>query len=156
MKRADKAFVLGAALDLLAAGVLTLSASPVDAGSLSRPFSPDSPWNTPIDQGHTSYSEPNSIENRQFKDPSLANSWIQTVNLLFKTPLDAPVVNWSFDTLNDNGNFSAHGAVQIKTPANLTIQHGDDGWTIFTDPDGVHYWETWAAKYNASTPNLPR
>jgi hypothetical protein len=145
------AALLGIALDSVGAGALAISASPAELGTLSRPFSADSPWNTPIDQSHTEYSDPTSNENRQFRDTSLANSWIHTENLLFRTPVDAPLVRWNFNTLNSLGKFSSNGTLQIKTPTNLRITHGGDGWAIFSDPDGVHYWETWAATYNAST-----
>jgi hypothetical protein len=151
MKLNVKTGVIGAVLALAAAGALTIPAAPAEAASLLHPFSADSPWNVPIDQAHVKYSDPNSIENRQFRDKSLANSWIQTENLLFETPVNAPLVKWAFDTLNDGGKFSANGTLQIQTPMKLTITHGSDGWSIFTDPDGVHYWETWAATYNASS-----
>jgi hypothetical protein len=143
--------VVGAALALAAAGALTIPATPAEAGSVLHPFSPDSPWNTPIDQTHVNYSDPNSVENRQFRDPLLANSWIHAENLLFETPVNAPRAKWTFDTLNDGGRFSSNGVFQIQTPKELIIAHGVDGWSIFTDPDGVHYWETWAATYDAPT-----
>jgi hypothetical protein len=153
MKLSFKTAVVGAALVLTAAGALTIPAAPAEAGSVLHPFSADSPWNTPIDQAHAKYSDPNSIENRQFRDTSLANSWIggESENLLFETPVNAPVAKWTFDTLNDGGRFSSNGTLQIQTPKKLTITQGGDGWSIFTDPDGVHYWETWAATYDAST-----
>jgi len=151
MKLNVKTAAVGAALALAAAGASSFQLPPAEAGSVLHPFSADSPWNTPIDQAHVKYSDPNSIENRQFRDMSLANPWIQTENLLFETPVNAPLAKWAFDTLNDGGTFSSNGTLQIQTPKKLTITHGGDGWSIFTDPDGVHYWETWAATYNAST-----
>ncbi len=139
------------ALVLTVSGGLTIPTAPAEASSVLHPFSTVSPWNTPIDQAHVKYSDLNSIENRQFRDASLANSWIQTETLLFRTPADAPHVKWTFDTLNNGGTFSSKGTLQIQTPKDLTITHGDDGWSIFTDPDGVHYWETWGATYDRKT-----
>jgi len=143
------AALAGIAVSFTAVGVLIVLTDSAEAGSVLHPFSADSPWNTPIDQAHVEYTGPNAIENRQFRDSSLANTWIAAENLLFNTPNNAPLLKWTFGTLNDGGRFSNNGTIQIGTPKNLVLTHGDDGWSIFTDLDGVHYWETWAATYNA-------
>jgi hypothetical protein len=123
---------------------------------MGRLFSADSPWNTPIDPSRVRYTAPSTIENRQFRDTALANSWIQEENLLFNTPADAPVRRWDYDTFNNGdkdvnaGRFSHSGTLNLATPESK-ITHGGDGWLIFTDRDGVHFWETWDAHYDAKT-----
>jgi hypothetical protein len=137
--------------------------TPTDPDDYTRPvfgmgrlFSADSPWNTPIDPSHVTYTAPSTIENRQFRDTALANSWIQMENFLFKTPADARVSRWDYDTFNDGdkdvnaGKFSHSGTLNLATPKSK-ITHGGDGWLIFNDLDGVHFWETWAARYDAKT-----
>ncbi len=95
---------------------------------MQRPFSADSAWNKPIDQDVDRFSDPTAIENLQFQDPSLANPWVQTQDLLFETPANAPLATWNFDVLNDGGTFSLTGTVDLPTPTNLVITHGGDGW----------------------------
>jgi hypothetical protein len=123
---------------------------------VGRLFSADSPWNTPIDPSRVTYTAPSTIENRQFRDTALANTWIQEEDLLFKTPADAPVRKWDYETFNNGdkdvnaGRFSHSGTLNLATPESK-ITHGGDGWLIFTDLDGVHFWETWGAHYDAKT-----
>ena len=115
-------------------------------------FSTNSLWNTPVSQLNVQYSDPNSVQNLQFKDTNLATTWVQSENLFFNTPTDAPHVKWTYDVLNQatvGGGFSSHGTLDLATPTNLTSTHGSDGWTVFTDPDGIHYWETWKASYDS-------
>lgn len=137
--------------------------TPTDPDDHTRPvfglgklFSADSPWNTPIDPSSVTYTAPSTIENRQFRDTALANSWVQVENLLFKTPADARVRRWDYATFNDGdknvnaGKFSQNGTLNLATPESK-ITHDGDGWLIFTDLDGVHFWETWGAHYDAKT-----
>jgi hypothetical protein len=148
-----------------------LAGRPCGAQSLpdiAHPFSADSAWNTPIDPAHITYTDPTAIENQQFRDQALANTWIQQVdNLLFITPPDTPLTLWNFDpgkhavystvasaplklwrydTLNNGGVFSTGGEMLIPTPPALgpTLEFAD--WSMFTELDGVHLWETWAAE----------
>ncbi|KJC53499.1 hypothetical protein UP06_00020, partial [Bradyrhizobium sp. LTSP857] len=117
-------------------------------------FSADSLWNTPISELNVQYSDPNSIQNLQFENTSLANTWVQSADLFFSTPTDAPHMKWTFDVLNQatvGGGFSSHGTLQLSTPIDLTPTHGSDGWAVFTDPDGIHYWEAWKASYDSAS-----
>jgi len=121
-------------------------------------FSDDSLWNTPIDLTKITYSDPNSIQNVQFRDPTLGNAWIQSESLFFTTPDDAPMATWYFNTLNtvpigndvDNG-FTINGSVQIATPINLLPTHASDGWVVFTIPNTDYYWESWGTTYDTTT-----
>jgi hypothetical protein len=116
-----------------------------------RMFSPDSPWNTPIDPSRVKYTPSSAKENRQFRDKSLANSWIQEENLLYITLPDDPVLTWRCTTYNEDQKFSHHTILKLHTPRNSKVTHGNDGWMIFTDPDGIHYYETWVAAPTTST-----
>src|SRR5215510_10209982 len=69
------------------------------------PFISTSPWNTPIDKADTTYSDPDSIQNQQFRDTSLANTWIQYGQLRFYSSSSDLVATWTYDTLNDHGTF---------------------------------------------------
>lgn len=122
-------------------------------GRKHRFFSTDSPWNAAIDPAHVAYTSPSTLQNSQFYDLKLGNTWIQHENVYFQTPKDAPHVKWTFDTLNKTavgGSFVSHGSLEIPTPTNLLPTHGRDGWVVFTDPDEVYYWEAWQARYDAS------
>ncbi|SFV13732.1 beta strand repeat-containing protein [Bradyrhizobium arachidis] len=117
-------------------------------------FSADSLWNTPISELNVHYSDPNAIQNQQFKSTSLANTWVQSEDIFFTTPADAPNMKWTFDVLNQatvGGGFSSHGTLQITTPTDLTPTHASDGWVVFADPDGIHYWEAWKASYDSAS-----
>src|ERR1700738_4756790 len=103
------------------------------SGTLSHPFISTSPWNTLIDKANTTYSEPGSIQNQQFLDSSLANTWIQNEILKFSSSASDPVAVWTYDTLNDHGNFSFGGSLQIRTPSDMTVFPGSDEWAISTD-----------------------
>lgn len=155
---------LGLAILVVAQGVLIWNAHASDdpddhtrpVFGMGRLFSADSPWNTPIDPSRVTYTAPRTIENRQFRDTALANTWIQEEDLLFKTPADAAVRKWDYETFNNGdkdvnaGRFSHSGTLNLATPESK-ITHGGDGWLIFTDLDGVHFWETWGAHYDAKT-----
>src|SRR5229473_4629630 len=49
---------------------------------------------------------------------------------------------WTSTTLRVR---SGTGELMIPTPPTLAPPPGD-GWSIFTDLDGVHFWETWAVE----------
>lgn len=122
-------------------------------GRKHRFFSADSPWNAAIDPAKVTYSSPSTIENSQFYDQKLGNTWVQHESVYFQTPKDAPRAKWTFGTLNKasvGGGFSSHGSLDIPTPTNLLPTHGSDGWVVFTDPDGRYYWEAWKARYDTS------
>src|SRR5262249_52596434 len=107
-------------------------------------------WNTPIDKADTTYSDPDSIQNQQFRDTSLANTWIQDDTLSFYSSSCDPVATWTYDTLNDHGTFLFNGSLQIQTPSDMTFFHGDDGWGMLSDSNG-HYYDVWVGSYDAST-----
>ncbi|MGY4626694.1 hypothetical protein [Bradyrhizobium sp. USDA 4486] len=119
----------------------------------ARFFSNASAWNAAIDPNTTNYTTPDAIQNVQFRDATLGNSWIQSDNgLLNHTPQNAAHMTWNFDVLNLSnvgGSFSTHGSLQLATPSDLTAL-GNDGDVVFTDPDGVHYWEAWLATYDSA------
>src|SRR5262245_41954011 len=81
-------------------------------------------WNTRMDKAHTTYSDPDSIQNQQFRDTSLANTWIQDDTLRFYSSSSDPVATWTYDTLNDHGTFLSNGSLQIETPSDMTFFHG--------------------------------
>ena len=123
-------------------------------GSFSHPFSDSSPWNIQIASLNPTYTEASAIQNVQFRDADLANSWLQTALHVYNTPANAPTVTWSFDTLNTTavgGTFSSNGTIQLQTPTNLQFTDGGDGWAVFTSPDGVHSWEAWVGSYDAAS-----
>ena len=122
------------------------------AGTFSHPFSDSSLWNTPISNLNPTYSDPNAVQNTQFKDAGLANTSALFDHVVYNTPSDAPTATWTFNTLNTTavgGNFSTNGSVQIQTPADLQFTHGADGWSVFSD--GAHSWETWGGSFDAAT-----
>ena len=122
-------------------------------GSFSHPFSDSSLWNVRIDSLNPTYTDASAVQNVQFRDASLANSWLQTDLHVYNTPSTAPTASWSFDTLNTTavgGTFSSNGTIQLQTPTDLKFTHGGDGWVVFTSPDGVHTWEAWAGSYDAA------
>jgi len=113
---------------------------------ITHPFSADSAWNKPIDPARIVYTDPARIENRQFRDRAMANTWVQQADgLLVITPPGAPLKLWRYHTLNDGGMFSTDGELMIPTPLTLAPPPGDS-WSIFTDLDAVHFWETWAVE----------
>ncbi|WGD54947.1 hypothetical protein QA641_14125 [Bradyrhizobium sp. CB1650] len=123
-------------------------------GSFSHPFSDTSLWNTRIDSLNPTYTDASTVQNVQFRDASLANSWLQTDLTPYNTPSTAPTATWSFDTLNTTGvggTFSSNGTIQLQTPTDLKFTDGGDGWAVFTSPDGVHSWEVWGGSYDAAT-----
>ncbi|OKO72058.1 hypothetical protein AC629_38660 [Bradyrhizobium sp. NAS80.1] len=120
------------------------------SGTVSHPFIDTSRWNTPIDKDHTSYSDPGSIENQQFRDTSLANTWVHADMLSFQSSSSDPVAIWTYDRLNDHGAFLSNGSLQIQTPSNMTFFGGSDGWGMLSDSDG-RYYEAWDGSYDAST-----
>jgi hypothetical protein len=123
-------------------------------GTFASPFASSSLWNTPIDQLDPIYSDPGSIEDVQFRDTSLANTWASFQNFVYNTPANAPLVTWTYNVLNqtpEGGTFTTNGTIQLPTPTNLAFGNGSDGWAIFSDPDGVHYWEVWEGSYNSVT-----
>jgi hypothetical protein len=123
-------------------------------GTFASPFASSSLWNTTIDPSNTFYSDPDSIQDQQLRDPSLANSWASFENIEFVTPANAPLVTWTYSALNqtpEGGTFSTNGTIQLPTPTNIAFGNGSDGWAIFSDPDGVHYWEVWEGSYNSTT-----
>src|SRR5262245_53611553 len=117
-----------------------------------HPFISTSPWNTPIDQADTTYSDPDSIQNQQFRDTSLANTWIHVDTLRFYSSSSDPVATWTYDTLNDHGTFLSNGSLQIQTPSDMTFFHGSDGWGMLSDSNG-HYYDVWVGSYDASIYN---
>jgi hypothetical protein len=123
-------------------------------GTFASPFASSSLWNTPIDELDPIYSDPGSIQDVQFRNTSLANSWASFENIVYDTPANAPLVTWTYSVLNQTpvgGSFSSNGAIQLPTPTNIAFGNGSDGWAIFSDPDGVHYWEVWEGSYNTQT-----
>ncbi|WP_342733598.1 hypothetical protein [Bradyrhizobium sp. B117] len=118
----------------------------------TRFFCDVSAWNTAINPNSANYTKPDAIQNVQFRDATLGNSWIQSDNgLVNHTPQNAAHMTWNFDLLNQanvGGTFSTHGSIQLATPSNLTPL-GMDRDVVFTDPDGVHYWEAWDASYDS-------
>jgi len=113
---------------------------------ITHPFSADSAWNKAIDPARIVYTDPARIENRQFRDRAMANTWVQQADgLLVITPPGAPLKLWRYHTLNDGGMFSTDGELMIPTPLTLAPPPGDS-WSIFTDLDAVHFWETWAVE----------
>jgi len=117
-------------------------------------FSDDSLWNTPIDPTKITYSDPNSIQNVQFRDPTLGNSWIQSESLFFTTPDDAPMATWTYGGLNTaptGGWFATNGSLKIATPTDLLPTHASDGWVVFTIPNTDYYWESWGTTYDPTT-----
>src|SRR5215467_9758328 len=115
-------------------------------GSYEHPFISTSPWNTPIDKAQTTYSDPDSIQNQQFRDTSLANTWIQDDTPRFYSSSSDPVATWTYDTLNDHGTFLSNGSPQIQTPSDLTFFHGSDGFGMLSDSNG-HYYDVWEGSY---------
>jgi hypothetical protein len=49
------------------------------------------------------------------------------------------------------GTFISNNTIKLHTPANLAFGNGSDGWAIFSDPDGIHFWEVWEGSYNSVT-----
>jgi len=114
-----------------------------------QPFISTSPWNTPIDQADTTYSDPDSIQNQQFRDTSLANTWIQAGTLRFYSSSSDPVATWTYDTLNDHGTFLSNGSLEIQTPSDKTFSVGSDALGMLSDSNG-HYYDAWVGSYDAS------
>ena len=108
-------------------------------------------WNTPMDKAHTTYSDLDSIQNQQFRDTSLANTWIQDDTPRFYSSSSDPVATWTYDTLNDHGTFLFNGSPQIQTPSDLTFFHGSDGFGMLSDSNG-HYYDAWVGSYDAPGP----
>lgn len=119
-------------------------------GTVSHPFIDTSPWNTPIDKDHTTYSDPGSMQNLQFRDTSLANTWIHDDALSFQSSSSDPVATWTYDVLNDHGVFLSNGSLQIQTPGNMAFSSGSDSWGMLSDSNG-HYLDAWLGSYDAST-----
>jgi hypothetical protein len=120
-------------------------------GSFSHPFSDSSLWNIRIDSLNPTYTDAGAVQNVQFRDAGLANSWLQTDLHVYNTPSTAPTATWSFDTLNTTavgGTFSSNGTIQLQTPTDLKFTDGGDGWAVFNSPDGVHSWEAWVGSYD--------
>ena len=133
---------------------LTLGNGVKMPGTFASPFVSSSLWNTPIDELDPIYSDPGSIEDVQFRDTGLANTWASFENIVYDTPANAPLVKWTYDVLNqtpEGGTFTTNGTIQLPTPTNIDFGNGSDGWAIFSDPDGVHYWEVWEGSYNSTT-----
>ena len=125
-------------------------------GTFSSPFASSSLWNTPIEQLDPIYTDPGSIDNVQFRDTSLGNTWASVENIVYDTPANAPLVTWTYSLLNQTpvgGTFTSNGTIQLPTPTNCpaAFGNGSDGWAIFSDPDGIHYWEVWEGSYNSVT-----
>src|SRR6516164_8718009 len=114
-----------------------------------QPFISTSPWNTPIDQADTTYSGPDSIQNQQFRDTSLANTWIQAGTLRFYSSSSDPVATWTYDTLSDHGTFLSNGSLEIQTPSDMTFSDGSDALGMLSDSNG-HYYDAWVGSYDAS------
>src|SRR5262249_53251086 len=114
-------------------------------------------WNTPMDKAHTTYSDPDSIQNQQFRDTSLANTWIQDDTLRFYSSSSDPVATWTYDTLNDHGTFLSNVSPQIQTPSDMTFSGGSDALGMLSDSNG-HYYDVWDGTYEhpfiSSTPSL--
>ncbi len=160
---------LGSALPLLMAMPLFSGRAQQLTLDITHPFSASSAWNTPIDPAHITYTDPTRIENRQFRDRGMANTWLtQLDGLISITPPDIPMTLWNFDpgkravystvvraplklwryaTLNDGGVFSTGGEILLPTPPILTQPDGE--WSIFTDLDGIHFWEAWNTEVQA-------
>jgi hypothetical protein len=123
-------------------------------GTFASPFAGSSLWNMPIGQLDPIYSAPGSIEDVQFRDTSLANTWAKFDHIVYDTPASAPLVTWTFNVLNMTpvgGTFISNNTIKLHTPANLAFGNGSDGWAIFSDPDGIHFWEVWEGSYNSVT-----
>jgi hypothetical protein len=120
-------------------------------GTFTDPFEATSPWNSPIDTATAQYSSPTAVYNQDFRNTALGNTWLQADNDLFHfTTPESPVARWDVVTFNDGGVFSS-GAKDLTTPTDIQFVHGTDLWSIFTDPDGSHFYEVWAASYNEAT-----
>src|SRR5258708_23920664 len=119
-------------------------------GTFTNPFSDTSLWNSPIDTANTQYSSPAAEYNQDFRNMALANTGIQADDLFYFTKPESPVAHWDVATFNDGGVFSS-GAMDLTTPTDIQFVHGTDLWSIFTDPDGSHYYEVWGGSYDAAT-----
>src|SRR5260370_28991016 len=100
------------------------------APTLDHPFSADSAWNKLIDPARITYTDSTTIENQQFRDLALANAWVHNLDILFETPVNAPIEVWEYEVFNDNGVISKGGTLLIQTPQ-LLLPIGSDGWGIF-------------------------
>src|SRR5258708_4920946 len=121
------------------------------SGTFTDPFGATSPWNSPIDTATTQYSSPTDVYNQDFRNTALGNTWLQADNDLFHfTTPESPVAHWDVVAFNDGGVFSS-GAIDLRTPTDIQFVHGTDSWSIFTDPDGSHFYEVWAGSYDAAT-----
>src|SRR5258708_22725007 len=119
-------------------------------GTFTNPFSDTSLWNSPIDTANTQYSSPAAEYNHDFRNMALANTGIQAADLFYFTKPESPVAHWDVATFNDGGVFSS-GAKDLATPTDIQFVHATDLWSIFTDPDGSHYYEVWGGSYDAAT-----
>src|SRR6266849_1763768 len=109
---------------------------------ITHPFSTDSAWNKPIDPARIVYTEPARIENRQFRDRAMANTWVQQADGQVATTLpDSPVKLFRYSTLNNLGVFSTSGEISLPTPIILPAPASE--WSLWTDLDGLHSWEAW-------------
>src|SRR5262249_16090920 len=106
-------------------------------------------WNTPMDKAHTTYSDLDSIQNQQFRDTSLANTWIQDDTLTLYSSSSDPVATWTYATLNDHWTFLSNGSPQIETPSHLTFFHGSDG-SVMLSVSNFHYYDVCGRSYEHS------
>jgi hypothetical protein len=119
-------------------------------GTFTDPFEATSLWNSPIDTATAQYSSPTAVYNQDFQNTALGNTWIQADDLFYFTKPESPVAHWDVVTFNDGGVFSS-GAMDISTPTDIQFVHGTDGWSIFTDLGGSHFYEVWGGSYDAAT-----
>src|SRR5258708_8126870 len=118
-------------------------------GIIHNTFSNTSLWNSPIASANTQYSSPAAEYNQDFRNMALANTGIQADDLFYFTKPESPVAHWDVVPLSDGGGFSS-GAKDLATPTDIQFVHGTDSWSIFTDPDGSHFYEVWGGSYDAA------
>ena len=118
-------------------------------GTFTNPFGDTSLWNSPIDTANTQYSSPTAEYNQDFRNTALANTGIQADDLFYFANSDSPVAHWDVVSFNDGGVFSS-GAKDLATPTDIHFVHGTDSWSIFTGPDGSHFYEVWGGSYDAT------
>src|SRR5262249_39171067 len=89
---------------------------------------------------------PDSIQNQQFRDTSLANTWIQNDTLRFYSSSSDPVARSAERRVGNHGSFLSNGSHQIKTPSDMTFSGGSDALGMLSDSNG-HYYDVWEGSY---------
>src|SRR5262249_38294065 len=70
-------------------------------------------WNTPMDKAHTTYSDPDSTQNQQFRDRSQERRVGQDGRLRCYSSSNDPEATWNYDTINDQWSLICNGSPQI-------------------------------------------